>query len=80
MLTRSVKELRKGNTLPWMLLSFAFLNVWQGNWAQPYIIGFAALGGGLMLAAFNYAHLEDASLFEEEKKCSGRRTSIDSLN
>lgn len=66
LLTRSIKELRKGNTLPWMLLSFGFINVWQGNWAQPTSLGFATLGGGLMLAAFNYGTLEDESVFEEE--------------
>lgn len=66
LLKRSFKELRKGNTLPWMLLSFGFINIWQANWAQPTGLGFATLAGGLMLAAFNYGSLEDESLFEEE--------------
>ncbi len=65
LLTRSIKELKKGNTLSWMLLSFGFINVWQGGWAQPTSLGFATLAGGIMLAAFNYGELEDASLYEE---------------
>ena len=73
-LKKGIKELRNGNTLPWMLLSCAFINVWQGGWAQPTSLGFATLEGGLILAAFNYWQLEDASLFEEQDEENGEET------
>lgn len=41
----------QGNFLPWMLLSFAFVNVIQGQWAQPTSLGFSTLVAGLILAA-----------------------------
>lgn len=44
--------LRKGDMLPWMLVSFGFLNVSQGLWAQATGLGFSTLIGGLMLASF----------------------------
>lgn len=48
---RSWRAVRKHNFLPWLLLSFAALNVLQGQWAQPTALGFAVLSGGLVLAA-----------------------------
>lgn len=51
MLKKSYKKMVQGNILPWMLLSFGFLNIAQGQWAQPSILGFSALIGGLILAA-----------------------------
>ncbi|MFT4154364.1 hypothetical protein [Parafilimonas sp.] len=72
LLKRCIKELRKGNTLPWMLFSFAFINIWQGNWAQPTSLGFAMLAGGMILAAFNDSLPEEVTLFEsadEETAC-----------
>lgn len=44
-------ELRYDNLLPWLLLSFALLQIPQGQWAQPTSLGFAVLGGGLAIAA-----------------------------
>lgn len=52
MAIRSFLELRRFNILPWMLLSFALVNILQGQWAQPTALGFATLSGGLVLAAF----------------------------
>jgi hypothetical protein len=40
-----------GNMLPWMLMSFAFLPIMNGQWAQPTALGFCILSGGLVLAA-----------------------------
>ena len=45
------KKLHDGQMLPWLLLSFGFLQVAQGNWAQPTSLGFCTLIGGLMLAS-----------------------------
>lgn len=47
----SFNQLRYSNSLPWMLLSFGFVAVLQGQWAQPSALGFAVLSGGLALAA-----------------------------
>ena len=52
MVRESWRSSRYKNTLPWMLLSFAFLNILQGQWAQPTALGFSILTGGLILAAF----------------------------
>jgi hypothetical protein len=47
--------LRKGDILPWMLLSAGFLNVAQGQWSPPTILGFSVLVGGLIFACFKPA-------------------------
>jgi hypothetical protein len=60
MAIRSFYALRKRNFLPWMLTSFGFLNILQGQWAQPTTLGFAALSGGLILAAFKKPSLPPA--------------------
>ena len=52
MAIQSFRALRRENYLPWMLLSFGFLFILQGQWAQPTALGFAVLSGGLILAAF----------------------------
>lgn len=44
---------RNGDYLPWMLLSFGFLMILQGGWAQPNNLGFYVLIGGLIIASFN---------------------------
>jgi hypothetical protein len=45
------KSLTKGNIFPWILLSFGFFNILQGQWAQPTSLGFTTLIGGLMIAS-----------------------------
>ena len=52
LLLRSIRAIGKKNCLPWMLLSFGFLTILQGQWAQPTSLGFAILTAGLVLAAF----------------------------
>lgn len=52
-LKRSVVELRDKNPLPWMLMSFSFMQILQAQWGQPTILGFSVIAGGLVLAAFN---------------------------
>jgi hypothetical protein len=49
---KSFKFLRKGEALPWMLLSFGFLNLLQAQWSQPTNLGFYVLIGGLIIASF----------------------------
>lgn len=49
----SYKRLVAGDLLPWLLLSYAILEVSQGNWAQPTSLGFSVFVGGLVLAAIN---------------------------
>lgn len=48
---KSYASLKRGNLLPWLLLSFGLLIVLQGQWAQPTVLGFSTLLGGLILAA-----------------------------
>lgn len=47
----SWKEMQRTNYLPWLLLSFGFLNILQGQWAQPTSLGFSTLIGGLIIAS-----------------------------
>jgi hypothetical protein len=48
------KFLKKGDALPWMLLSFGFINLLQAQWAQPTSLGFYVLIGGLIYASLNH--------------------------
>lgn len=43
----------QGNTLPWMILSYAFIVLLQGQWSQPTFLGFAVFSSGMVLAAMN---------------------------
>lgn len=43
----------KGNALPWLLVSFGFLQMVTANWAQPTALGFSVVTCGLLLASFN---------------------------
>ena len=45
------KKLMEDDLLPWILLSFGFLSVSQGGWAQPTSLGFCILGSGLMISS-----------------------------
>ena len=47
----SIKKLLKGDSLPWILLSFGLITMAQGGWAQPTSLGFCVMIGGLMLAS-----------------------------
>ena len=50
---KAFKRLSSGDILPWLLASFALLNIPQGQWAQPTNLGFAVLSAGLVLASMN---------------------------
>lgn len=47
----SYKKLTKGDFLPWMLLSFGLLTLFQMGWSQPTYLGFFVMMGGLLLAS-----------------------------
>lgn len=47
----SYNNISKGDMLPWMLMSFDFLLMAQGNWAQPTSLGFCMLTTGLLVAS-----------------------------
>jgi hypothetical protein len=49
----SLKKLRQGDLLPWMLLSFGFPILIQGGWSQATSLGFYTLIAGILLAAVN---------------------------
>lgn len=49
----SYKNIKAGDFLPWILLSFALIVIPQGQWAQPTALGFSTFIGGLVLAALN---------------------------
>ena len=42
---------KKRNSLAWMMLSFGFIVMIQGQWSQPTSLGFAVLIGGIILAS-----------------------------
>ncbi|RYZ60932.1 MAG: hypothetical protein EOO14_06355 [Chitinophagaceae bacterium] len=50
---KAFAKLTIGDMLPWLLLSFALINLPQGQWAQPTNLGFAIISGGLVLASMN---------------------------
>jgi hypothetical protein len=52
-LKKCVQYLRSNNPLPWMLISFGFMQILQGQWGQPTNLGFSVIAGGLVLAAMN---------------------------
>ncbi|MCD0460335.1 hypothetical protein [Roseiconus lacunae] len=47
----SFVQIGKGSPLPWLLMSFGFLIIAQGGWAQPTALGFHSLIVGLVLAS-----------------------------
>lgn len=51
LLAKSFRQIKSGNLLPWVLLSFAITNLPQAQWAQPTSLGFSVISGGLVLAA-----------------------------
>lgn len=53
----SYQELVRGNLLPWMLMSFGFLNLSQGGWAQPTSLGFCVIIGGFVIASLKTPRL-----------------------
>ncbi|MBP0903716.1 hypothetical protein ACFSKN_03940 [Mariniflexile gromovii] len=48
---KSYQSLKFDNILPWLLLSVGLMVIMQGQWAQPTVLGFSTLIGGLILAS-----------------------------
>jgi hypothetical protein len=44
-------QMRHGDVLPWILMSYGFMILVNGQWSQPTSLGFAVIIGGLMLAS-----------------------------
>lgn len=45
-------SLKKGDVLPWMLVSFGSITIPLGQWEQPTALGFSVLIAGLIIASF----------------------------
>jgi hypothetical protein len=52
------RRLIVGDLLPWLLLSFGFVPLIQGQWAQPTSLGFSVMIGGLVLASLRNVETE----------------------
>ena len=60
LLIKSWNAVRKNNLFPFIMSSFAAVIVLQGQWAQPTILGFAVMAGGLVLAGILSANQEES--------------------
>ncbi len=69
----SMRRVREGNMLPLLLFASCGLFIWNGQFGQPTILGFAALLGGLCLAAANRD--TDNLRMPEVKECRGQKSS-----
>lgn len=67
-LSKGIRELKLKNALPWMLLSFGFIQILQGQWGQPTNLGFSIISGGLVLAAFNKPEDEEEEEEDEDEE------------
>jgi len=47
----SLKKIKSGTILPWLLFSVAGITVLTSQWSQPTVLGFSTLLGGLVLAS-----------------------------
>lgn len=66
-----------GDPLPWMLLSFGFINLLQGPWAQPTSLGFGVFTGGLIMAALKIIRKVAPKPPKEDLKSALRLRSVD---
>jgi hypothetical protein len=48
---QAFKNIKEGNILPWILLSFVFVSFSQGQWAQPNTLGFSVFFTGILIAS-----------------------------
>lgn len=53
LLFKSYGKIKTGDILPWLMMSFGFLLLLQGQLAQPTSLGFFVLVGGLCLGSLN---------------------------
>lgn len=50
---KSFRNVIKGDLLPWLIFSFAGIQILQGQWAQPASLGFAVFSAGLLMASLS---------------------------
>ena len=53
MASASYGQMKRGDLLPWVLLSFGFMVLLQGQWSQPTSVGFSTIIGGMLLASIH---------------------------
>jgi hypothetical protein len=59
MTRNAMRSLKTGDALSWMLVSFSFIVLLQGQWGQPTTLGFSVLSAGLTIAALNEPETQD---------------------
>ena len=57
----SWRAIRIGNILPWILMSFGFLQITIAYWAQANFLGFSIVMAGLVLASLNDPDIQEIS-------------------
>ncbi|HEY4198180.1 MAG TPA: hypothetical protein VGM63_21715, partial [Mucilaginibacter sp.] len=72
---KTYRKLVVGDLLSWMLLSFGFLVIAQGGWAQPTSLGFFVMAAGLLLASLKTSQKKSAKpvLISHEGFVYGRK-------
>lgn len=55
---KSFQKIKEGEILPWLLMSFGFLLLLQGQLSQPTSVGFVVLVGGLVIASLKEKSIE----------------------
>lgn len=61
--SNAMRHLKRTDALSWMLLSFCFILLLQGQWGQPTALGFTVLSAGLSISALN---TPDYTVYEDE--------------
>jgi hypothetical protein len=71
----SNRKLKKGDMLPWLMMSVGILIVSQGQWHQPTALGFCALMGGLWMASLRSLPVKKPPLIKK-KTMPGKQASL----
>ncbi len=66
----SFRRLAEGDLLPWLLLSFGFIILSQGGWAQPTTLGFFVMIGGLLIASLKGENKVEEYPEEQIEECT----------
>ena len=61
----AMKYLKTTDALAWMLVSYCFIGLLQGQWGQPTNLGFSVLSTGLVIAALNKPMYDTEEEYEE---------------
>lgn len=68
-----LKSTFSGNILPLLLFGTCGLNLLNGQISQPTVLGFAALGGGLCLAACRKPEVKSAQAISDHERITDRQ-------